>query len=128
MEEGKQTRLRLELARVTPAAVLRQQVYRFVPTDLNPNPAGPIAGLAMPPLGAEANMALGMPNGILGMSPLASNPQGPSFAQHVQQQKKAKGVPNGSAKHHADHPSQDVLLRELFPGEMYPVCLYFLLF
>lgn len=117
--------MRLELGRVTPAAVLRQQVYRFVPTDLNPTPGGGLVGLGMPPLGAgaESGLGLGMPSGVLGLPIAAPAPQGhvPSFAQHVQQQKSQKGIKGAGVAgaknyNHPDHPSQDVLLRELFPG------------
>ena len=129
--------MRLELARVTPAAVLRQQVYRFVPTDLNPNPAAGFGLMqGMPPLGADGGSAPGpgggapSSGGILGGPPFSGNGlpgqpnhMTPSFAQHVQQQKQQKagvrgaGPPSAASKNYGnvDHP-QDVLLRELFPG------------
>jgi len=139
LEEGKQTRARLEAARVTPAAVLRQQVYRFAPTDPNAAPqlgiglgignALDMAGLAGAPLQLAGHSSLAPQIGVPPAStrPSLDNLPGhpreslPSFAQHVQHQKLAKQVSSkGSTVMPAAKPgdpyAQDVLLKELFPG------------
>jgi hypothetical protein len=135
LEEGKQTRARLEAARVTPAAVLRQQVYRFAPTDPNAAPqlgignALDMAGLAGAPLQLAGHSSLAPQIGVPpastrpSLDSLPGHPREslPSFAQHVQHQKLAKQVSSkGSTVMPAAKPgdpyAQDVLLKELFPG------------
>lgn len=131
VEEGKQTRMRLEAGRMTPAAVLRQQIYKFVPNDPN-NPTASLSlglgigpGMPAQPAGLDGASLIGVnphlqsvhghpaPNGTVHSSkpsldglPHATRDPLPSFAQHVHHQKIAK----------QQSTSQDVLLKELFPG------------
>ena len=139
IDESRQTRARLEVARVTPAAVLRQQVYRFVPSDPN-NPASGLSIGPPPPQGS-----LEVPGGFLGTTPangvlggsvhpaptshgtgrpsldsLPSTRSEPysSFAQHVQHKKEARQQQAKSGMVKAVHQEQNPPLTDLTPQDI----------